>query len=62
MWVIYPETNRKMWFARVKQLFQPILHILPHIPEPDMVSPVLGSIFSERPFLQTVAGDIPVEV
>jgi hypothetical protein len=54
---MYPDTDSEMWFARVKQSFHPILHILRHVLEPGMVSPMLGSIFGERPFLQTVAGD-----
>src|SRR5258708_31289225 len=46
-----------MWFAWVKQLFHCILHILRHILEPSVVSPVLRSIFSESVVFQTVIGD-----
>jgi hypothetical protein len=54
---VYPDADRKMRFARVKQLFHPILHALRYLLELDMVNPVLRSIFSKRVVFQIVAGD-----
>ena len=61
--VMYRDADGKMWFTRVKQLFQPILHILRHTLKPCMASPVVRRIFGERPFPMIVAGDgIVIEV
>ena len=59
---MYPETDRKMRFSRIKQMLHSILHILRYVSKPGMVDPVLRGIFGERKSRETVSGDeFPVQ-
>ena len=54
---MYPKPYRKMWFAWVKQLFDPFFGILRGALKSGMFMPVLGGVFSKRETVLNVSGD-----
>jgi hypothetical protein len=51
-----------MWFPRVKQLFHPFVYGVRHNIKTGMLNPMHSGIFSERVLLQSISGDILIQV